>query len=88
MYIGVPIICAKCGEQRLLGQLLAGRLGDAEVDDLDDRLVVVQGDQHVGRLEVAVDDPLLVGVLHRLADADEQFQPLPRRADGSGRSSR
>ena len=30
------------------------------------------------RLEVAVDDPLLVGVLDRLADRDEQLQPLPR----------
>ena len=35
-------------------------------------------DQHVGRLEVAVDDPLLVRVLHRLADLDEQLQPLAR----------
>jgi hypothetical protein len=26
-----------------------------------------------------VDDALLVGVLHRLANADEQFQPLPGR---------
>ncbi len=26
-------------------------------------------------LQVAVDDPLLVGVLHRLADGDEQLQP-------------
>ena len=30
-------------------------------------------------LEVAVDDPLLVGVLHGLADLHEQFQSLPRR---------
>ena len=53
---------------RLVGQLLADRLGDAEVDDLHHRLAVVQRDQHVRGLEVAVDDPLLVGVLHRLAD--------------------
>ena len=26
-----------------------------------------------------MDDPLLVGVLHRLADRDEQLQPLPGR---------
>ena len=34
-------------------------------------------DQHVGRLDVPVDDPLLVGVLHRPADLGEQAQPLP-----------
>ena len=31
------------------------------------------------RLEVAVDDAFLVGVLHRLADRDEQLQPLAGR---------
>ena len=33
------------------------------------------GDQDVGGLQVAVDDPLLVGVLHRLADRHEQLEP-------------
>ena len=45
-------------------------------------------DQDVGRLQVAVDDALLVGVLDRLADLDEQSEPL---ADGEpvlGRSTR
>ena len=70
---------AEVGEQRALGQLLAGRLGDAEVDDLRHRLAVVQRDQHVRRLEVAVNDPFLMGVLHGLADRHEQFQPLARR---------
>ena len=79
MYSGVPIICAKLGEQRLLGQLLPGGLGDAEVDDLGHRPAVVQRDQDVRRLEVAVDDALLMGVLHGLADVDEQLQPLARR---------
>ena len=37
-------------------------------------------DQDVGGLEVAVDDPLLVGVLHRRADLAEQ-----RRAGRGGR---
>ena len=37
---------------------------------------VVERDQDVGGLEVAVDDPLLVGVLHGPADQDEQLQPL------------
>ena len=78
MYSGVPTICAKLREQRLLGQLLAGRLGDAEVDHLGHRHAVVQRDQDVRRLEVAVDDPLLMRVLDRLADRDEQLQPLAR----------
>ena len=51
----------------------------AEVDHLGHRLAVVQRHQHVGGLDVAVDDPLLVGVLDRLADRDEQLEPLPRR---------
>ncbi len=67
------------GDQRPVGQLWPGRLGHAEVDDLRHRLAVIEGDQHVGGLEVAVDDALLMRVLHRLADRDEQLQPLPRR---------
>ena len=34
------------------------------------------GDQDVRRLEVAVDDALLVGVLDGVADLDEKLQPL------------
>ena len=58
-----------------VGQLHLGRLGHAEVDHLRRRPAVHLRDQHVARLQVAVDDPLLVGVLHRLADRDEQLQP-------------
>ena len=39
-------------------------------------------DQDVAGLEVAVDDGLLVGVLHALADLDEQLEPLPQGAGG------
>jgi hypothetical protein len=66
-------------EQGPLGQLLLGRLGHAEVDHLRHRLAVVEGDHDVGRLDVAVNDPFLVGVLDRLADRHEQLQPLARR---------
>ena len=72
------MIGAELGEQRPLGQPLVDRLGDAEVDHLGHRLAVVERDQHVRRLDVAVDDPLLVGVLDRLADRDEQLEPLAR----------
>jgi hypothetical protein len=37
----------------------------------------VQRDEDVRRLDVAVDDPLLVRVLDGLADLDEQFEPRP-----------
>ena len=63
---------------RPLGQLLAGRLGHAEVDDLRHRFAVVERDQHVRRFEVAVDYSFLVGVLHGLADGDEEFEPFAR----------
>ena len=72
------MIWRELGEQRLVGELLAGRLGDAEVDHLRHRPAVVQRDQHVRRLEVAVDDPFLVRVLDRVADLDEQLEPLAR----------
>ncbi len=42
-------------------------------------MVVVEGDQDVTGLDVAVDDALLVRVLDRLADGDEQLEPLLRR---------
>ena len=54
---------------------------------LGHRDAVLKRHQHVGRLEVAVDDPLLVGVLHRPADQHEQLQPLRDRQADSGRSS-
>ena len=79
MYSSVPTICAELGEQRLLGQPLVDRLGHAEVDHLGHRLAVVQRHQHVRRLDVAVNDPLLMGVLDRLADRDEQLEPFAGR---------
>ena len=42
-------------------------------------------DQDVGRLEIAMDDALLVAVMHRVADLGEQLQPL--RGDQSFSSS-
>jgi hypothetical protein len=69
------------GEQRPLGQPLRRRLGDAEVDHLDHRRSAVPRHQDVRRLDVAVDDPLVVGVLDGLADVEEQSQPgLGRQA--------
>ena len=69
----------KAGVQRMLGEPLIDGFGDAEIDDLGRGLAVFDRHQHVGGLEVAMDDPLLMGMLHRLADGDEQLQPLAQR---------
>ena len=71
---------AEPGVKRAVGQLLAGRLGDSEVDHLGDGPVIVERDHHIGRLNVAMDDPFLVGVLNGMANGDEQLEALP---DGS-----
>ena len=55
---------------------MLGRLGHAEVDDFWDRSVVLDGHQHVGRLDVAVDDALLVGVLDALTDLHKEVKPF------------
>ena len=47
------------------------RLGDAEVDHLGHRLAVDLGDEDVRGLQVAVQNGLLMSVLHRLADGKE-----------------
>jgi hypothetical protein len=69
---------AHLGEHRHLGQALRGGLGHAEVDDLGHRAPIHFRDEDVRRLEVAVDDGLLVRVLHALADAGEQLEPVAR----------
>src|SRR5258708_12957199 len=66
------------GEQRLLRQWFARRLGDAEVDHLGHGFPIVERDEDVGRLDVAVDNALHVRVLDGLADRDEQLKTLAR----------
>ena len=51
------------------------------------RLAVVEGDQDVRRLDVAVDDALLVRVLDRLADRDEQLEALAMESRCSSQKS-
>ena len=48
----------------------------------------MQRDQHVRGLDIAVDDPLLVRVLHCLADQHEQLEPLGDGEPARGRSTR
>ena len=45
-------------------------------------------DQDVRRLDVAMDDALLVRVLDGVANGDEQLEPLVRRPCDSGRRIR
>ncbi len=52
------------------------RLGDAEVDQPGQ---AVRIDEHVRRLDVAMQDEVAVRVLHGFADAEKQLQPLRRR---------
>ena len=57
--------------QAAVDRLLAGHLGQAEVEHLDDRPVALAGEHQVARLDVAVDHAVLVGVLQaqrRLVD--------------------
>ena len=50
--------------------------GNAEVDDLGDGLAGLVHDHDVAGLDVAVDDALLVGVVHGAADGDEEGEAL------------
>ncbi len=67
----------------------AGRAGDPEIEDL--RLAGVRH-EHVRRLEIAVDDPALVRVLHRIGELDDEpdavgdRQPLRSRVVGHRRA--
>ena len=66
----------------LLGQLLLSGFGDAEVDDLGHRDSVVDGDEDVRGFEVAVNDPLLVRVLHGLTNLQEKLEAFVGRELG------
>ena len=81
MYSGVPTIWAKpvCRVRSVKG---SSSLGHAEVDDLGNGDAIVGGDEHVGRLEIAMDDPLGVGVLDGAANLHEHVEPLPHGQPG------
>ncbi len=65
-------------EHRLFDQPLTDRLGDAEVDDLRNGLVVVAGDKDVRWFQIPVNDSFLMSVLDRITDRNEQFQTFAR----------
>jgi hypothetical protein len=70
---------AVAGTQGLFGQSLVGCLGDAEVDHFRHGTAVVERDKHIGGLDIAMDNTLLVGVLDRMADIQKQSQAGVRR---------
>jgi hypothetical protein len=68
---------AELGDLGAVGEAQGGAIdgaGDAEVDDLGGGLAVIDGDEDVGGLDVAVDDAALVRVLDGLADGDEEAE--------------
>lgn len=58
------------------GQREPDSLGDTEIDDLDFSLPITFGDEDVGRLDIAMNDALLVGMLDRSADLHEELDSL------------
>ena len=74
-------------EQRPFREPLLDGLGHAEVDDLGHRLAIVARHQHVGRLDIAMDDALLMSVLNGLTNRHEQFQALRGLSTGCHRST-
>ena len=64
----MPMNCWNCVKSVLSVSRCLRRLGDAEVDHLRHRHAVVQRDEDVRGLDVAVNDALLMRVLDGLAD--------------------
>ena len=70
---------AELGVHRFRRQPRAHRFRDAEVDHLDDWPGRRDSaDQDVGGLQIPVNHALLMGVLDRLADLQEQLEPCRR----------
>ena len=54
-------------------------LRDPKIDDLRHRYAVIDRYQNVRRLQIAMDDSLLMRVLHGVANLNKQIQAFPRR---------
>ena len=57
-------------------ELLLCRFGDSKIDDFRNECLFMLLHQDVGRLEIAVNDSFLMGMLHSSAHFDEQFDSL------------
>ena len=82
MYSSVPTIAPNCVNSVFSVSRWPIALATPKSITLGTGLPSYRRDQDVGGLDVAVDDPLLVGVLDRLADGDEELQPLAGRQPG------
>ena len=69
---------ANSGKERLVGEPVSRFhcLGQAEVDNFRNRFPVVGVDDNVARLEIAMNDPFLVRMLHAGTNIEKQFEPL------------
>ena len=79
MYSGVPTT-SRSGCAAWLGESSPRGLGDAEVDHLRCRLRRRHRDQDVDRLDVAMDDALVMCMLDRLTDRHQQLESFARRS--------
>ncbi len=88
MYSIVPSTCPNSVNMVRVGQGLTDSLGHAKVDDFGHGSIVVIGHQHVRGLQIAVDDSLLMGVLHRLEQTEmKQLESLLRCSACADRNS-
>ena len=65
------------GENRFFGQFVLRGLGDAKIDDLGNGNSVVERDENIGWLDIAMDHTFLMRVLDGLADRYEQIEAFP-----------
>src|SRR5437762_821790 len=73
---GRPHELLQSSVQRLVGQfLISCGFGDPKINHLRNRNAIVERHQNVRRLEIAMNDALLVSVLDRLANLDEELEP-------------
>jgi hypothetical protein len=70
---------ANQGEQRLVRKIQARRLGDPKIDDPRHRPAVDLDHQNIGRLEIPMNDRVLVGMLDPLARLEEYLDPFADR---------
>ena len=76
MYIIKDDHAALLGEESPLRQALFGGFGHSEVDDLGSGMSVLKRDEDVRRLDVPVDEPLLMRMMDGLTDRNEKPEPI------------
>jgi hypothetical protein len=59
-----------------LRQFLLHCLGYAKIDNSGHRNAIVQRNQDIGRFNIPVNNPLLVGMLDSVADFDEKVEAV------------